>query len=199
MPPKAKFTRDDIILAAMQIVQEQGPEAVTSRELGKKLGSSACPVFTAFKNMEEVNEEVKKSAKALYKEYVKEGLKQELAFKGVGSAYIKFAIKEPKLFQLLFMKEKVEPTDIEHTLKSIDENYEDILKSVQEPYGLQLEDAKKLYQHLWIYTHGIATLCATKVCIFSGEEIQTMITEVFMSIFEKMKGSKANDTNREHS
>lgn len=195
MPPKAKFTRDDMILAAMEIVREQGLEALTSRELGKKMGSSACPVFTVFKNMEEVNEEVKKSAKSLYKEYVKKGLKQEMAFKGVGSAYIRFAIKEPKFFQLLFMKEKAEPTDIEHTLMSIDENYEDILKSVQEPYGLQLEDARNMYQHLWIYTHGIATLCATKVCIFSDAEIQNMMTEVFIGLLVKMKGSKANDTN----
>lgn len=199
MPPKAKFTRDDIIMAAMQIVREQGLGAVTSRELGKKLGSSTCPVFTVFKNMEEVNEEVRNSAKALYKEYVKEGLSQDLAFKGVGSAYIRFAINEPKLFQLLFMDEKGEPSNIELTLNSIDENYEDILKSVQEPYELQREDAKKLYQHLWIYTHGIATLCATKVCIFSDAEIQTMITEIFLGIFEKMKGSKLDDKNRKHS
>jgi AcrR family transcriptional regulator len=194
MPPKAKFTREDIILAALQIVREQGPKAVTSRNLGKKLGSSACPVFTVFKNMEEVNDEVRKSAKDLYKGYVREGLKQEPAFKGAGLAYIRFAITEPKLFQLLYMQEQAEPTDIENTLQLIDENYEDILRSVQEPYGLPIEEAKKLYQHLWIYTHGIAALCATKVCSFSDAEIQTMITEVFLSIYTKMKGSKLNDS-----
>lgn len=43
MPPKAKFTREEIIQAAIQIVREKGPEAVTSRELAKRLGSSACP------------------------------------------------------------------------------------------------------------------------------------------------------------
>ena len=34
MPPKAKFTKNEIVEAAMQIVREQGLEAVTSRELG---------------------------------------------------------------------------------------------------------------------------------------------------------------------
>ena len=48
MPPKAKFTKNEIVEAAMQIVREQGLEAVTSRELGKRLGSSACPIFTVF-------------------------------------------------------------------------------------------------------------------------------------------------------
>lgn len=195
MPPKVKFTKESIKIAAMQIVRERGLGAVTARELGKKLGSSTCPVFTVFKNMEEVNEEVIKLARALYKDYVKEGLSRDLAFKGVGSAYIRFAIEEPRLFQLLFMEERADPTNIESTLKSIDENYEDILRSVQEPYGLEEEEAKKLYQHLWIFTHGIATLCATKVCAFSSTEIESMLTEIFLGIFTNMKGSKSNDKN----
>ncbi len=195
MPPKAKFTRNDILEAALQIVRENGLEAVTSRELGKKLGCSACPVFTIFQNMQEVYDEVNNAAKSLYKEYVNEGLKEDKAFRGVGSAYIKFAMKEPRLFQLLFMKEKSEPKDIENTLKTIDDNYEVILKSVQEPYALDLGDAQNLYHHLWIYTHGIATMCATKVCTFQQEEIETMLTEIFISLLVKMKGSKKDDSN----
>lgn len=187
MPPKAKFTKDEIIMAAIQIVREQGLEGVTSRELGKRLGSSACPIFTVFENMEEVNTEIIKAAKVLYKEYVNEGLKQELAFKGVGLAYINFAVKEPKLFQILFMSEQSEPTDIGHTLMLIDESYEDILKSVKEPYGLEDEDAKKLYRHLWIYTHGIASLCATKVCLFTESEIETMMIELFTGLLKEIK------------
>ncbi|MDE6698525.1 MAG: WHG domain-containing protein [Lachnospiraceae bacterium] len=195
MPPKAKFTKDEILQAAMQIVREHGLEAVTSRELGRKLGSSTCPVFTVFENMEEVNSEIIKAAKELYKEYINEGLKQELAFRGVGMAYIKFAMEEPKLFHILFMKEHSEPIDIEHTLMLIDESYIDILKSVREPYDLQEEEAKNLYQHLWIYTHGIASLCATKVCTFTNAEIQLMMTEVFTSLLEKIKRSKSDDKN----
>lgn len=47
--------------------------------------------------------------------------------------------------------------------------------------------------HLWIYTHGIATLCATKMCRFTDEEISTMITEVCMSILKKLKEGENND------
>lgn len=187
MPPRAKFTREEILQAAMQIVREQGIEAVTSRELGKRLGSSACPVFTVFANMEEVNREIRGAARALYREYVREGLRQQIAFRGVGASYIRFAMEEPRLFRLLFMEENRKPTDIEHTLMMIDESYDEILRSVREPYGLREEEAKRLYQHLWVYTHGIATLCATKVCIFTGQEIQEMMTEVFTGLLGKIK------------
>lgn len=193
MPPKAKFTKQEIMQAAMEIVRERGLEAVTSRELSKRLGSSPCPIFTVFSNMEEVNSEIIHTAKKLYKEYIKDGLKQEQAFKGVGLAYIRFAINEPKLFHILFMQEQLEPTDITHTLMMIDENYTDILNSVKEPYGLQEEDARRLYQHLWIYTHGIATLCATKVSVFTEDEILTMMSEIFISLLRKIKNSAAGN------
>ena len=58
MPPKARFTREQIINAALQIVRTEHFESLTARALGKKLGSSACPVFTVFENMEEVQQAV---------------------------------------------------------------------------------------------------------------------------------------------
>jgi AcrR family transcriptional regulator len=193
MPPKAKFTKEQITQAAIQIVREKGMGAVTSRELGKKLGSSACPIFTVFSNMEEVNMEIIKAAKQVYKFFVQEGLKEENAFKGVGTAYIKFAMKEPKLFQILFMSEKQELMDKKHTLMMLDDNYEDILRSVQTPNGLNEEEAEKLYEHLWIYTHGIATLCATRVCTFTSQEIGAMMSEVFTSLLSSYKERKSDD------
>lgn len=192
MPPKAKFTKEEIIEKAVQITRRDGIEAITARELGKELSSSARPIFTVFQNMDEVRFEVINYAKAIYKQYLKKGLEQEIAFRGVGIAYITYAMKEPKLFQLLFMREQDGSKDIHNILTIIDENYEEILKSVQEPYKLTLSDAKKLYQHLWIYTHGIATLCANNVCRFTGEEIGQMLTEVFISLLKEIKqGEKA--------
>ena len=188
MPPKAKFTRDEIIQAGLNIVRENGMEALSARALGTKLGSSARPVFTVFQSMEEVQEEVKKSAKSLYAEYVKKGLEQELAFKGVGTQYILFAIQEPKLFQLLFMSEQKEKTAVVNVMSMIDDNYKDILLSVQNGYHLSENKAEQLYRHLWIYTHGIAVLCATNMCIFTPEEINEMIVQVFKGILKEIKG-----------
>ena len=54
MPPKAKFTREEVISAALEIVRANGEEALTARSLGEKLGSSARPVFTLFDSMEEI-------------------------------------------------------------------------------------------------------------------------------------------------
>lgn len=73
MPPKSKFTREQITQAALNIVREQGLEGLTARALGKRLGSSACPIFTVFENMEEVQQAVLEAAGACYREYVERG------------------------------------------------------------------------------------------------------------------------------
>lgn len=193
MPPKAKFTRDEIVEAALNIVKTDGLEALTSRALGTYLGSSARPIFTVFNNMDEVWQAVIKSAKTLYKEYVDKGLNEKHPFKGVGMQYILFSVNEPKLFQLLFMTEQPQMPDFTGVLPLIEESYEEILLSIQNDYGVNRLLAERLYHHLWIYTHGIATLCATKMCRFTAAEISSMITEVYTSILKNIRGEKAHD------
>ncbi len=193
MPPKAKFTKKEIVEAALKIVKTEGFEALTSRALGTRLGSSARPIFTVFQNMDEVQQAVIESAKALYKEYVNEGLTQEHPFKGVGTQYILFSIHEPKLFQLLFMTEQPSIPNLSGVLPLIEESYEKILLSIQNDYGISVPCAERLYHHLWIYTHGIATLCATKMCRFTGDEISSMITEVCTSILKNIRESQNCD------
>lgn len=193
MPPKAKFTKEQITEAALGIIREKGKDSLTARALGNKLGSSSCPIFTAFKNMEEVQQSVIETAKAVYKEYVDKGLTEVPAFRGVGTQYILFAMNEPNLFQLLFMTEQTSVSNLEGVLLMIDENYDKILASIVNGYGIESNVAERLYRHLWIYTHGIATLCVTKMCRFTSEEINDMMTEVFVSLLKSVKGEQRND------
>lgn len=193
MPPKAKFTREQITEAALDIVREEGLDNLTARALGQRLGSSACPIFTVFENMEEVQQAVLQAARGIYKQYVDRGLSEKIAFKGVGTQYILFAVNEPRLFQILFMSEHGSVPNLDNVLPMIDESYGRILSSITTAYGMREEMAERLYRHLWIYTHGIATLCATRTCRFSGEEISNMMTEVCKSLLKYMGEGDGND------
>lgn len=195
MPPKAKFTKEEIIKAALDIVRRNGFGALTARSLGMELNSSPRPIFTLFRNMEEVQQETIAAARKCYKEYVNRGLcqKEMPAFKGVGMQYIQFALREPKLFQLLFMSEQAQKPDVSNVLPVIDENYAQILSSVQASYALNQPDSEWLYHHLWIYTHGIAVLCATNMCSFTAAEMGTMLTEIFTAILKEIKENHKND------
>lgn len=78
MPPKAKFTKNEIINAGLEIVRRDGFEALTARALGAELGSSARPVFTVFESMEEVQNEVISAARSLYGAYQERGLNEQI-------------------------------------------------------------------------------------------------------------------------
>ena len=68
-----------------------------------------------------------------------------------------------------------------------------ILSSIINEYGVEKDTAERLYRHLWIYSHGIATLCVTGMCRFTGEEISTMMTEVFTGLMKNAKGERHHD------
>lgn len=57
MPPKCKFTKEEIIQAAFEMVRTEGFSELTARALGGRLGSSPKPIFSIFTSMEEVQEE----------------------------------------------------------------------------------------------------------------------------------------------
>lgn len=191
MPQKAKFTKEEIISVALNLVRNNGFECLTARNLALGLNSSTRPIFTVFDSMDDVQKDVKNAVRNLYDSYVKEALKRENKeknyFKCVGEQYIKFSIVEPKFFQLLFMKEQEEKTEFISILPLIENNYEEIILSIKEQYQLNREIAIKMYHHLWIYTHGIASLCATKMCTFNGKEISDMLTDVFKSLLKNYK------------
>lgn len=48
MPPKPKYTKEEIVQVAFEMARENGLESVVARELGKRLGISSTPIFLIF-------------------------------------------------------------------------------------------------------------------------------------------------------
>ena len=84
MPPKPKYTREEIVEVALQMTRERGIESVVARELAKKLGTSSSPIFTAFSNMEELQNEVRKVALKEFENCVRDAMNYTPVFKYIG-------------------------------------------------------------------------------------------------------------------
>ena len=96
MPPKPKYTKEELIEAALELTRETGMDAVVARNLGSKLQVSPSTIFTHFGTVEEIRHAVLEAARVLYNEYVEEGLRMNPPLKGFGMQYIRFAMEEPK-------------------------------------------------------------------------------------------------------
>lgn len=184
MPPKAKHTKEEIIDTAYEMVRKHGMDFLTARSLAAELESSTAPIFTTFKNIEEVKDAVVERAKDLYKKYLSEGLATSLPFKGAGLKYIEFAKDEPELFKLLFMKWDAKPAPPSHFMPSSDETSPFVLMALEKSHNIDEENAKRIYNHLSVYAHGFAVLYAMGSCAFTMDDIDKMMSEVFNSLKE---------------
>ena len=118
MPPKAKYTRDEIIAIAYELVREQGVEALTAREVAKRLGTSPSPIFALFRDMEELKAAVKERAAACFGSYMADAERYYPAYKRRGMQWVKFAQEEPLLFRMLFMQD-MHGVDLDTALRRI--------------------------------------------------------------------------------
>lgn len=196
VPPKPKFTKEDIVNAAMKIVAEKGINALTAQELKGELNSSASPIFTLFNSMREIEDSVRVSAMAYFNRYVGEdcgGATEVPLFKKVGIRMISFAIEEPRLYQLLFMEENKTVSTFDDLLLSLGDYAPLCIDTLEKEYSLSSEEAKKLFKNVWIYTYGLGALCATRVCNFSLEELSNMLTTEFSAMMILIKNERKGE------
>ena len=67
MPPKPKFTKDEIVTAAFELARAEGAGAYRAREVGRRLGVSSSPIFTVFTDMAELHAAVEGRAEACFR------------------------------------------------------------------------------------------------------------------------------------
>ncbi len=175
MPPKAKFTKEEIVQTAFEMTKENGFSSVTARELGKRLGTSATPIFTVFQNMYEVQKEVRKRAMKEFEKYVADVLNYTPAFKQFGVQMIKFATQEPQLFRILYMEVNEESQSFDEMLQELGEPALVSIDLIQKEYEVSKEEAESLFRQAWIHTFSICVLVVNKICHFSAEEITDML------------------------
>ena len=185
MPPKAKYSKDEIVRTAYELIRKEGGSALTARRLASALGTSTAPIFTAFENIDDLNKAVFALAKAYYDDYLSEGLSHPIPFKGSGLAHIRFAKEEPLLFRYLFVETKGE-APVLHYLPGKGET-EERVRSALESYGYETDRAKRLYNHLSVYVHGLAMLYAFGHTVFDEKDVDGMLSEVFHALKDEVK------------
>ena len=184
MAPKNKFTRDEMVQAALRVVRAGGIHSLTAKALADELGTSTQPVFTCFSTMDTLRGEVRTAAQVMFDSYIDRGLNEPIPFFGVGMQYIRFAREEPELYRLLFLThdagEKGAMDAMRHSLEYVKEPLERI-------YRISETEAERYFRDLWIVVYGIAALIVTGDCPYSDAEIGVILTGFSLSICKAIK------------
>ncbi|GIO36636.1 TetR family transcriptional regulator [Paenibacillus antibioticophila] len=187
MPPKPKISREAMLKGALDLVRDQGWDALNARNLASRLGCSTQPIFSHFSAMEELKAAVLQEAEQLYNTAMWAGLQDGGEdFLGMGMAYIDFARTEPQLFQLLFMSGSMVQGDLT-SIAGTTEGDDQVIAFLSSNTGLSLDEAQKLYTTLWFAVHGIASLLATNGGKIDEQEARSVLRHTFKGVIYSLK------------
>ena len=100
MPPKQRFTPQDVIEAAFCVVRKQGWEKFSARTIASELNSSTRPIYEYFDSMENIEAEVVKKALAYFVEFLSRDITGD-KWRDQALGYVLFAAREKHLFQCI--------------------------------------------------------------------------------------------------
>lgn len=159
MPRKEKITREYLFDTAFQMVRNEGIGNVTARKLAEKAGCSTQPIFRIYNNMDELWKELFEKGVEYFEEFYNRTPRyDQTPFINLGVTYIRFAMEETNLFQMLFLSRN-------RYQKSL---YE-ILNGKMGAVGREIaraktegcENASQMFMKMWVFIHGAACMSTT--------------------------------------
>jgi AcrR family transcriptional regulator len=178
MPPKSKVSKEDVLNAAFEITRSQGFEACNAKNIGAYLGVSVTPIFRVFENMADLKAALYKKANAFYISFLKNYPFEKSQFLTYGLAYIDFARTEKRLFRLLMLSGAFR---VEKIAEVVSAEFNFVKQSAEEAKMLSGSAAQGVFENVWIFTHGIATLVATDNLNISTEEASALLQQAFQA------------------
>ena len=155
MPPKNKFTREEIIEAAFEIAKEEGFSKITARSVASRLNSSVAPIYVNFKTIEELTQAVVQRVFALSEDLLTKQKGQNL-FENIGNASLAFARDYPVLFRELVLK----PNPYMASYEATERVMVDALKSNEEMKDWTMEERRRLFVKMRIFQLGLSAMVA---------------------------------------
>ena len=183
MPRKAFFSKQEIIDKALEILRQQGPEAISARSLCKALGCSVSPLFTVYKNMDELFSDLHAAAEKLFENYMADVSDYQPAFKEFGMRLVKFSREEPQLFHYLFLDKNSESI-------VADRKARECLQNIEGEYDLSEEQGLELYFQMWVFACGLSALCNKNPQKYSDSDISYLLSLQFSSVLTFLKSGR---------
>lgn len=182
MPPKPKYTKEEIVNAAYELTREKGIDAVVAREVGKRLNTSSSPIFTVWNSMDALREEVRKLAKQKYQAYMADIFNYSPSFKEFGMRWVGFAAEEPNLYRLLFLSQGNEHSPYIRFKQEFESIINPLVEEIIKTFGLSEVDAEDLLNRMIIFANGIAAFVITDKDSFSKETVSRDLSRVCIGI-----------------
>lgn len=189
--------KEDILDAAMKIFLEHGMEKTSIRKIANRIEYSPATIYLYFKDKDEILYELHlRSFTKFRNEIQKAGFIQNpferLRF--IGRNYIDFALKNPEMYDLMFIMR----SPMNHHKESGDQSWEvgsgafqfleNTVQECLEQELIKAGDHRGIAYNMWSYVHGICCLSIRdRMVMYGGEEDLDIVLQSYDYLLNSMK------------
>lgn len=178
MPPKNKFSKEQIIEVAFNIAKKEGFDGITIRKVAEKLNSSVAPIYVNFLDIEDLKKAVVTKVYEISNSIVKEQNTGDI-FLNIGIASVKFAKEYSAIFKDLVLKSN-----------NYIENYDEevgatIIEQMKKDPSLVIftdEELKEILMKMRVFQVGLSIMATNES--FAAELTEERIIELLDSTGE---------------
>lgn len=175
MPPKTKFTKEQILDAAFEIANKQGFDGITIRKVADILGSSIAPIYVNFENLDELKYALAEKITKLIQDVVLSTSTHD-AFLDIGAGNIRLALDYPQMYRDFHLNpncRKYFKIDDSHYKKMMEK-----MSSSQKLEGFNQKQMGDILQIMALVTEGIIFSLLTKRLQSTYDELIVYIEDV---------------------
>jgi AcrR family transcriptional regulator len=186
---KPHFSREDVVAAGLAVVGREGLGQLTARRVAEELGSSTAPVYSNFANMDELADEVKRTAVRDLLAATRRRFTDD-AFLNIGLGVLRFVWERPAVYAALFLERSTgyDPgPDFMDALVAA-------MARLPQLDPLPMAERVIVLKKLALFTHGLATeICqgCQEPCTLAVME--AMMREVGDAVLEHARGGIERD------
>ena len=173
MPRKTQFIAEDVVTAAFELVRKKGLPGLSAPAVAGQMGCSTMPIYSHFKNMQALEDEVVKKAWKLSMAYKSRTYTGDVWIdQGIG--YVLFSKKESNLFKC--MLESHNPK-LKYEMHLANWHFlEEQLEGYEAFSDLDETQRERVRYARAMLTHGIATAArvATNRVLLEDDELLTL-------------------------
>lgn len=185
MPPKARFSKENILDKAKAIASKEGIECLNARRLAKALGSSTQPIFSYYSNMDSFKRDLLNYEGTFFIQTYLSTMEK----KGLKNAFLwlcNFASSSPNEFHDLFSCEIYG----ESLKKSLNDSLPRIALTISKQEKLSYELSNIFYFQNWVFAFGLASLLADNQFLGNEKVVEGLLQNQMDTVFSHLKETK---------
>lgn len=177
------LTKENVVKAAVKLINKEGWDALNARSLAKHIGISTKPLYRIYENMDEIKKDVLIEIYRQYDEFITSKIDSKKALLTLCISYVEFANDYKNLFISLFLSDNLKWKKIEDVF---DEKWnQGAIINLVNKHNFSFDEAKELFLHMWLYSNGLATLIATNQIKLDAEKIMVRLVKIYKNLVKQ--------------